>query len=156
MKQEDKNMMSMTPYYTRTLRTRNSAPTRSAFPFNDEFFRSFFGENTAPAMKVDVEDKGDSYLLQTDLPGMKKEDVRISVEDGVLTIAVEQKSEANEEDKNRNYVYRERRSMSMSRSFSLEGVNEEGISAEYADGVLHLTLPKETQTVEKVKMIEIK
>jgi len=149
-------MMSMMPYYTRTLRTGNVTPSRYESPFNDEFFRSFFGGNTAPAMKVDVEDKGDSYLLQTDLPGMKKEDVRISVEDGVLTIAVEQKEEKSEENKDRNFVYRERRTASMSRSFSLEGVNEEGITAEYVDGVLHLTLPKETQTVEKVKMIEIK
>jgi len=148
--------MSMMPYYTRTLRTGNVTPSRYESPFNDEFFRSFFGGNTAPAMKVDVEDKGDSYLLQTDLPGMKKEDVRISVEDGVLTIAVEQKEEKSEENKDRNFVYRERRTASMSRSFSLEGVNEEGITAEYVDGVLHLTLPKETQTVEKVKMIEIK
>jgi len=149
-------MMSMMPYYTRTLRTGNVTPSRYESPFNDEFFRSFFGGNTAPAMKVDVEDKGDSYLLLTDLPGMKKEDVRISVGDGVLTIAVEQKEEKSEENKDRNFVYRERRTASMSRSFSLEGVNEEGITAEYVDGVLHLTLPKETQTVEKVKMIEIK
>lgn len=148
-------MMSMMPYYTRTLRT-NANPNRYESPFNDEFFRSFFGGNAAPAMKVDVEDKGDSYLLLTDLPGMKKEDVKISVEDGVLTIAVEQKTETNEEDKARNYVYRERRTSSMSRSFSLEGVNEEGITAEYTDGVLHLTLPKEAETAEKVKTIEIK
>lgn len=148
-------MMSMMPYYTRTLRT-NTNPNCYESPFNDEFFRSFFGGNTAPAMKVDVEDKGDSYLLLTDLPGMKKEDVKISVEDGVLTIAVEQKTETNEENKDRNYLFRERRTASMSRSFSLEGVNEEGITAEYVDGVLHLTLPKATQTVEKVKMIEIK
>ena len=149
-------MMYMTPYAARSLRQRNNAAHRSDFPFGDEFFRSFFGESAVPAMKVDVEDKGDSYLLQTDLPGMKKEDVRISVEDGVLTIAVEQKEEKSEENKDRNFVYRERRTASMSRSFSLEGVNEEGITAEYVDGVLHLTLPKETQTVEKVKMIEIK
>lgn len=148
-------MMSMMPYYTRTLRT-NANPNRYESPFNDEFFRSFFGGNAAPAMKVDVEDKGDSYLLLTDLPGMKKEDVKISVEDGVLTIAVEQKTETNEEDKARNYVYRERHTSSMSRSFSLEGVNEEGITAEYTDGVLHLTLPKEAETAEKVKTIEIK
>ena len=149
-------MMSMMPYYTRTLRTNNVTPSRYESPFNDEFFRSFFGGNTAPAMKVDVEDKGDSYLLLTDLPGMKKEDVKISVEDGVLTIAVEQKTETNEENKDRNYLFRERRTASMSRSFSLEGVNEEGITAEYVDGVLHLTLPKATQTVEKVRNIEIR
>ena len=149
-------MMYMTPYNTRSLRVRNNAAHRSDFPFGDEFFRAFFGENTAPGMKVDVEDKGDSYLLLTDLPGMQKENVRISVEDGVLTIAVEQKNEAKEEDKERNYVFRERRLMNMSRSFSLEGVNEEGITAEYVDGVLHLTLPKEAQPEEKVRQIEIR
>ncbi len=149
-------MMSMTPYYTRSLRTRNAAPARYASPFGEEFFRSFFGDNAVPAMKVDVEDRGDSYLLQTDLPGMKKEDVRISVEDGVLTITAGQNSEKNEEDKERNYLFRERRSVSMSRSFSLEGVNEEGITAEYIDGVLHLTLPKAVQPEEKVRNIEIR
>ena len=149
-------MSMMTPYYTRTLKTRNSTPNRYVSPFGDEFFRSFFGEAAAPAMKVDVEDKGDRYLLLTDLPGMKKEDVRISVEDGVLTIAAEQKTEEKEENKERNFVYRERRMANMSRSFSLEGVNEEGITAEFSDGVLHLTLPKETQEVQKVKTIEIK
>ena len=143
-------MMSMTPYYTRSLRTRNASP------FSDDFFRAFFGDSAAPAMKVDVEDKGDSYLMLTDLPGMKKEDVKISVEDGVLTITVEQKTEKNEEDKERNYLFRERRVMNMRRSFSLEGVNEEGITAEYTDGVLHLTLPKETQPEEKVRQIEVR
>lgn len=150
-------MMSMMPYYTtRTLRTRNNTPVRYASPFSEDFIRSFFGENTIPAMKVDVEDKGDSYLLQTDLPGVKKEDVQISVENGVLTIAVEHKEEKNEDDKDRNYVYRERHSASMSRSFSLEGVDENGISAEYVDGVLHLTLPKETQPEQKTRQIEIR
>ena len=149
-------MMYMTPYAARSLRARNNAAHRSDFPFNDEFFRSFFGENAAPAMKVDVEDKGDSYLLLADLPGMKKEDVKLSVEDGVLTIAVEQKTETNEEDKDRNYVFRERRSVSMSRSFSLEGVNEEGITAEFTDGVLHLTLPKTAEPEAKARQIEIR
>ena len=143
-------MMNMIPYYTRTLNARNASP------FNDEFFRAFFGESAAPAMKVDVEDKGDSYLMLTDLPGMKKEDVRISVEDGVLTIAVEQKTEKNEGDADSNFILRERRSMSMNRSFSLDGIDENGISAEYVDGVLHLTLPKETKPEEKVRQIEIK
>ena len=87
---------------------------------------------------------------------MAEDDFTWVVEDGVLTIAVEQKTETNEEDKARNYVYRERRTSSMSRSFSLEGVNEEGITAEYVDGVLHLTLPKAAQPEEKVRNIEIR
>ncbi len=150
-------MMSMMPYYAnRTLRTRSAAPARYVSPFSEDFIRSFFGESTAPSMKVDIEDKGDSYLLMTDLPGVKREDVRISVEDGILTIAAGESSVKTEEDKDRSYVCRERRSMSMSRSFSLDGVDEQGITAEYTDGVLHLTLPKVTETEPKARQIEIR
>lgn len=144
-------MMNMIPYYTaRTLRTRPAV-----LPFADDFFRSFFAETTAPTMRVDVEDKGDSYLLTADLPGLKREDVRISVEDGVLTIAAEYNTEQTEEDKNRRYLCRERRFQSLRRSFSTEGIDEMGISAQYIDGVLHLTLPKLTEQKSGARQIEI-
>ena len=144
-------MMNMIPYYTaRTLRTRPAV-----LPFADDFFRSFFAETTAPTMRVDVEDKGDSYLLTADLPGLKREDVRISVEDGVLTIAAEYNTEQTEEDKNRRYICRERRTQSLRRSFSTEGIDEMGISAQYIDGVLHLTLPKLTEQKSGARQIEI-
>lgn len=136
-------MFSMTPYYTtRSMKSRVNPTERYINPFSDDFFRSFFGEDAATSLKVDVEDKGDKYLMEADLPGVNRDDVHISVEDGVLTIAVERKEAKDEEDKQRNYIYHERRTSSMSRSFSLEGVNEENITAEYTDGVLHLTLPK--------------
>ena len=132
-------MMNMIPYYAaRPFRSRTLLA-------GDEFFRSFFSDNAPLAMHVDVEDKGESYLLQADLPGMKREDVRISVEDGVLTIAAEYAQDNTKEDKERRYVLRERHSGSMSRSFRLEGINQEGIHAEYTDGVLRLTLPKEEE-----------
>ena len=144
-------MMNMIPYYTaRTLRTRPAV-----LPFADDFFRSFFAETAAPTMRVDVEDKGDSYLLTADLPGLKREDVRISVEDGVLTIAAEYNTEQTEEDKNRRYLCRERRFRSLRRSFSTEGIDEMGISAQYIDGVLHLTLPKLTEQKSGARQIEI-
>ena len=148
-------MMSMMPYYTVSRKPKASRSERSLSPFGDEFFRAFFGESAMTGMKVDVQDKGDSYLLEADLPGVQKENVTLSVENGVLTIAVERKEET-EEEQARSYVCRERRISSMSRSFSLEGVNEDGITAEYIDGVLHLTLPKAVQPEEKVRNIEIK
>ena len=143
-------MMNMIPYYTaRTLRNRPTALT-----FGDDFFRAFFSETT-PTMRVDVEDKGDAYLLTADLPGLKREDVRLSLEDGVLTIAAEYGSEQTEEDKNRRYVCRERRTQSLRRSFSTEGIDEMNISARYADGVLYLTLPKLTEQKSGARQIEI-
>ncbi len=150
-------MFSMMPYYTaRPVKARSAE--RYVSPFSEEFFRSFFGETSQSMLKVDVEDKGDHYLLETDLPGVKRDEVRLSVEDGVLTIAIEQNEEKSEgEEKNRSYVYHERRSMSASRSFSLEGVEEDQISAEYVDGVLHLTLPKKAEEpVQGARRIEIR
>jgi len=150
-------MMSMTPYYTvsRSMKPRLTRNERSMTPFGEEFFRTFFGENTVQSMKVDVQDKGDSYLLEADLPGVKKDCISLSVENSILTISVEQKKEQEDEDSARSYVYRERRVMSMSRSFSLEGVQEEGITAEYADGVLRLTLPKVVEQTPAARRIEI-
>ena len=113
-------------------------------PFNDDFFRSFFGdERGAASFRVDVKDEGDRYVLQADLPGVKKDDLHIDVENGVMTISAEM-NETREENKD-NYVYRERRVGSMRRTFDLEGIREEDIAADYKDGVLQLTLPKKEE-----------
>ena len=151
-------MMNMMPYYTvsRNVKPRTVRSERSLTPFGDDFFRAFFGESAVTGMKVDVQDKGDSYLLEADLPGVKKEEVNLSVENSVLTISVEQKEEKNEDDTARRYICRERRAVSMSRSFSLEGIQEDGITADYADGVLRLTLPKVAQEVPAARRIEIR
>ena len=118
-------------------------------PFSDDFFRAFFGDDFADGMlsaerplKVDVRDEGDHYLLEADMPGMKRENVHVDVEDGVLTIStqIDEKDERTEKGK---YIYRERRYGRSSRSFNLDGIEENGITAEFKDGVLKLTLPKE-------------
>lgn len=132
-------MFGMIPYPMTLTHTRELPNL-----FSDEFTRAFFG-NAPKTMKVDLKDDGDSYLLEAELPGMNKEDVRVEVEDGVLTISAETKSE-NEETQENTYLCRERTRVSAKRSFRLEGVREEEITGEYRDGVLRLTLPKETET----------
>lgn len=148
-------MFSMIPYrYNRV--TRRQPDTRDLFtPFFDDFFRPFFGElRTVGGLKVDVEDKGDHYLLEADLPGVTKENLRVEVEDGAMTIAATLNEE--KEDKNRNYVCRERRCGTVSRIFSLEGIREDGIAAEFKDGVLRLTLPKQAEAPQdNARRIEI-
>ena len=130
-------MFGLIPY-TRSITRRNDRNFMN--PFADEFFRSFFGNEPAVSFKVDVRDEGDRFTLEAELPGVKKEELKISAENGVLTISANASSE--NEQRTDNYVYRERRTGIMQRAFSLEGINEDGISAEYADGVLKLTLPK--------------
>ena len=138
-------MFSIIPYRTNQNMTRRE--NRGYFEdFANDFFRPFFADNFGMMadqrpMKVDVKDDGDHYTLEADMPGMKKDDVKVEVNDGVLTISAEynKTEEKTEEDK---YVYRERRFGSMSRSFNVEGIEENAITAEFKDGVLKLALPK--------------
>ncbi|MBH0187604.1 MAG: Hsp20/alpha crystallin family protein, partial [Nitrospira sp.] len=93
------------------------------------------------------------YLIKAELPEVKKEDVKVSVEDGVLTLSGERRQE--KEEKGKKYHRVERSYGSFVRSFSLpESVDEGGVKAEYKDGVLNLHLPK-TEKV-KPKSIEVK
>lgn len=126
-------MFGLIPY-TNTVRSNYMTP------FANDFFRSFFDTGTPTGFKVDVRDEGTGYLLEAELPGIRKEDVKVTVENGVMTISAATNTE--NEQQTDNYVFRERRTGSMQRAFSLEGINEDGITGEYKDGVLRLTLPK--------------
>ena len=133
-------MFGMIPYRTHSF-SRVPATRDYLNPFSDDFFRAFFGDDRmSGSFRVDVKDEGDHYLLEADLPGANKDDVHIDVENGVMTISAETRE--TREENHDNYVYRERRFGTVQRSFNLEGVNEDGITAEYKDGVLKLNLPK--------------
>lgn len=137
-------MFSMIPYRSHSI-NRAGADREFMNPFADDFFRAFFGDERANAsFRVDVKDEGDKYLLEAELPGVDKDNVHIDIEDGVMTISAEL-NETKEENRG-NYVYRERRCGSMHRSFDLDGVREDDITAEYKDGVLRLDLPKRAET----------
>ena len=105
---------------------------------------SEFGNLFRPA--VDLTETDQHYLVKADLPGMKKEDIRVSVENGILAIEGERKSEA--ETKEKNYHRVERSYGRFVRSFNLgSAVDDARINANYKDGVLEITVPK----VEKAK-----
>lgn len=89
---------------------------------------------------VDVKETSDGYALQADLPGVSKENIKLSVDGGYLTIAVRQ-DEIKSED-NDNYICRERRQMSSQRSFYVGNVKPEDVVANYQDGVLDVKFPK--------------
>ncbi|MGI6005556.1 MAG: Hsp20/alpha crystallin family protein [Christensenellales bacterium] len=111
--------------------------------WDDPFFRSFLDTPAGgvSAFRVDVKDMNDHYLLEADIPGVESDQLEITADDGVLTIAANMNMEKKES--RENYVYNERRIGRFSRSFNLEGIDEENITADYKDGVLRLTLPKE-------------
>lgn len=99
--------------------------------------------------KLDVRQEGDNYLIEADLPGVKKEEVHVSYDDGLFTIAVERQEE--NEEKQDDYLHRERRMCSMKRSINLPDLDPSRIKARLEEGVLKIVAEKqavqETRTV---------
>ncbi len=114
-------------------------------------FNTGFNPN---AMRVDISEDEKNIYIEAELAGLKKEDVKVTVEDGVLTIRGERKQET--EEKKKNYHRVERVYGSFSRAFTLgENIDKDNIEAKYEDGVLRLTLPK-VEPVKNVKEIALK
>lgn len=132
----------------------------SAFdPFRafSELERSFFDSGAVvSSFKTDVTDIGDAYKLEAELPGFKKEDIKLDVENDCLTISAERKMDNEEKDSKGNYVKRERFYGSYCRSFDVSGINVDDIEAQYTDGVLTLNMPKKVETVPAARRLEIK
>ncbi|MGA1872439.1 MAG: Hsp20/alpha crystallin family protein [Thermoplasmatota archaeon] len=106
-------------------------------------------------MPMNLEDKEDMFLLTVDLPGIDKDDAKISLEEDILSISVESKEEKEEKEEGR-YLFRERSSHSCSRSIRLpQEVDESRIKAKMIDGVLHVELPKSNPKEKVVKEINI-
>lgn len=128
----------------------------SVFHYLDDLERNFFGElsTDVSCFRADVVDQGDHYELRADLPGFKKEEIQIDIDGKTLTVQAEHKEES--EEKGENFVRRERRCGSFSRSFDLTGIAGDGVDAEYTDGVLKLTLPKEVPVVPAARQITIR
>ena len=145
-------MFELIPFDHHMRRMANFDPFREL----DEMERNFWGgSHTVNAFRTDVIDTGDAYQLQSELPGFKKEDNSIDVENDVLTISTERKVE-NDENSKPNYVKRERFYGSFSRSFDVSGINVDGIEAAYNDGILTLTMPKKVEQAPAKRSLEIK
>lgn len=130
----------------------------SIFGYLDEIEKSFFNNisDSVSGFRCDVSDKGESYLLEAEMPGFNKEDIEIKLDGDLLTISASHNVENDEKDKEGNYIRRERRYGSYSRSFDVSGIDIENVSASYNNGVLELSLPKVKEEVPEVKKIEIK
>ena len=125
----------------------------------DDFFRDFHkvGLDVAPAFgRSDIYEKDNSLVIETELPGTKKEDVSIKVEDDTLCISGEMKR--NEEVKKENYFRMGRRYGSFQRMFPLPAdiADKKEIKARFEDGILKVMIPLKESIVEKEQPIEIK
>jgi HSP20 family protein len=105
---------------------------------------------TVTAIRANVKDAKDAYLVEAELPGVKKEDITLICEKGVLTISA--KAGSAEDDAEGRYIRKERAQGELGRRFALEDIDEEHISAKLENGILYVTLPK---TGPKEKHIDI-
>ncbi len=135
---------------------------RDYFGLFDPLFDDFFDFPVVPrskeivnSMKTDVKEVGDQYKIEIEMPGFKKEDISMDLENGYLTVSGKKEEEINEEE-NGKFIRRERRYGSCTRSFYVGEIKEEDINAKLEQGVLEITIPKEPKKIEEKKKIEIK
>ena len=137
----------------------NLVPRNAGF---DDFYNmldDFFTGSSLPTrslvrdtFKIDVSETDKEYLVEAELPGLKKENINLNVDNECLCISVEQSEEINEDKK--NYIHRERRVSSMSRRIQLTGAKLDDIKAKFKDGVLTITILKDKK-VENSRKINI-
>lgn len=118
--------------------------------------RSFFGNASSQMMgfRTDVSDTGEAFKLECELPGFKKEDIQIDIENDCLTITAQRT--AKEEENSSGYIRRERVYGTFSRSFDVSGVEVESIEAAFNDGILTINMPKRAELIPVSRKLEIK
>ncbi len=128
-------------------------PRLSKFDVLDDMFSDpFFTKRESQIMKTDIKETDKDYILDIDLPGCKKENITLELNQGCLTISAKVSNETDESDKKTNYVHKERFYGECSRSFNIgESITEEDIKASFKNGILTVTFPKETVKEEQTK-----
>lgn len=123
--------------------------------FERDMFKDFGAMMSG--MNTDIADKGDHYLLEAELPGFDKGDIKIDIDGDRLTISAEHDESHEENNKKNKYIRRERSYGSYMRSFDISNVKSEEIDAEYKNGILSVKLPKKEETsAPKTRRIDIK
>ena len=105
-----------------------------------------YGKNAKNLMKTDVRETDDTYELDVDLPGFKKDEVQLDLKDGYLTISAAKGLDKDQEDKKGKYIRQERYAGACSRNFFVgEGIEPRDVSAKFEDGILRVSLPKQVK-----------
>ena len=118
--------------------------------FDDDFMRlpawgrhdPLYGKRGKNLMKTDVRETEDTYEVDIDLPGFKKDEISVDLKDGYLTISAAKGLDKDEQDKKGKYIRQERYAGACSRSFYVGDIKPEDVSAKYEDGILKISLPK--------------
>lgn len=129
----------------------------SCNPFREleQMEKNFWGDQQVNPFRTDISETADGYKLEADLPGFRKEDIHIDIDDDILSIQAEHKDSNDEKDGKGDYIRRERYYGSYSRSFNVSEIDVENIKAAYENGVLTLTMPKKAPVKSESKHLEI-
>lgn len=123
-------------------------PRRNDFDLlGDLFDDSFFGKGESKLMRTDIKERENDYVIDVDLPGYDKENIKVSVKDGYLTI--EAKTKGSDYEKDGKYVRKERYFGECSRSFYIgDNIKTEDVKAKFTNGILSLQVPKKEEEKE--------
>ena len=150
-------MAGLIPFNNR----KNTGLANTSTGFNDFYnmLDDFFNDSFLPnrnlmrdTFKLDIEEKENEFLIEAEVPGVNKEEIELNIDGDNLRITINRSEEANKDGK--NYIHRERRSTSMSRSVRLAGAKLEEIKAKLDGGVLAVTIPKDA-AINASRKIEI-
>ena len=130
------------------------------FDFDKEFnrmMRPLYGKHARNLMKTDVRETDNSYELDIDLPGFKKDEISVQLDNGYLSISASKGLDKDEENKNGKYIRRERYAGAMNRTFYVgDNLTQQDIQAKFEDGILKISVPKkDVQQIEQNKYIAI-
>ena len=133
--------------------------------FNDDWMnfgfpeveKALYGKHASHEMKTDVRETDSGYEVDIDLPGFKKDEINIQLDNGYLSISAAQGLDKDEQDKEGKYIRKERYAGSMSRSFYVgNAITQDDIKAKYESGILRLSVPKKAaEEIESAKRIAI-
>ena len=128
--------------------------------FDKEFnrmMRPLYGKHSRNMMKTDVRETENSYELDIDLPGFKKDEIKVELDNGYLSISAAKGLDKDEEKKDGKYIRRERYAGAMNRTFYVgDNLTQQDIQAKFEDGILKISVPKkDVQQIEQNKYIAI-
>lgn len=146
-------MLALTPFSKSPVRRQSGNELMNFYNMFDDFFDdNFFNMRSLKndTFKMDVKEQDQSYLIEAEMPGVKKEEIKLDYQDGQLLISVQKEENINDETD--NYIHRERRMTSMQRGMMLKDINPKGIEASLEDGILKIVLPKLEPKSNKVQI----
>ena len=114
----------------------------------DSIFDDFFNNDVVPSeMKCDIYEKDGKYNIELDIPGFNKNEINVECHDGYLSVTAEK--DEKEEEKDKNYIKKERVYGRIQRQFYVGDVDSDDIKAEFKDAILKIVVPKEDKKIEK-------